>query len=347
MRPGRSASGGVVRGVLGAFPFGVRGAVTLWAVLLLAGFPGVLAMGRCDAADPVDLATESIRVTVAPDRGGSLLALAVRRGDAWLELMPDGRAAGARPSSWLMLPYSNRIRDGRFTFRGETHQLRNAKNHAIHGDVRNRPWTVAEQGTARIVLAFDSHEAPDFDWPWPIRARVEIAIEGDALVQRLALENRGDTPMPAGFGWHPYFRRVVSREGEPVELAFRATGRYPDSEPDGLPDGQAIPLPPELDYSSRKAVPADGLDACFAGFDGKAELAWPESRVRLLFECTPNVTHLICFAPADRPVIAVEPAANASDGVNLRAAGLEGTGVIELAPGESLDAAFTLRVLAE
>ncbi len=324
-----------------------RAGIVLVCVLLLVGGTTPMANRRCDAADPVDLATESLRVTVAPDRGGSLLTLAVRRGDSWIELMPDGRVAGARPSSWLMLPYSNRIRDGRFSFQGTAHQLRSAKNHAIHGDVRNRPWRVTEREPARLVLEFDSHEAADFDWPWPIRARVGIAIEGDALVQRLSFENRGDTPMPAGFGWHPYFRRFLSREGEPVELAFSATGRYPDAEPDGLPDGPAVPLPPELDFSARRAVPSSGLDACFAGFGGRAELAWPESRVRLLFACTPNVTHLVCFAPADRPVIAVEPVANASDGVNLLAAGHEGTGVIELAPKESLDAAFTLRILAE
>lgn len=321
---------------------GTRAVVTLVASLAIGVGPVV---GR--AADPVDLAAGSLRVTVTPDRGGSLLAFGVRRDGGWLELMPDGRAAGARPSSWLMLPYSNRIRDGRFTFRGESHQLRSAKNHAIHGDVRNRPWRVTEQEPARIVLTFESARFPDFDWPWPIRARAEIAIEGDTLVQRLVLENLGETPMPAGFGWHPYFRRFLSREGEPVELAFSASGRYPDAEPDGLPDGPAVPLPPELDFSTRRPLRPDGLDACFAGFGGTAELAWPESRVRLLFACTPNVTHLVCFAPADRPVIAVEPAANASDGVNLLAAGHEGTGVVELAPGESLDAGFTLRVSAE
>ena len=108
------------------------------------------------------------------------------------------------------------------------------------------------------------------------------------------------------------------------------------------PRGEPHPQPAIAEFRTYRAA-ADGLDACFAGFGGSAELAWPESGVRLLFECTPNVTHLVCYAPADRPVIAVEPAANANDGVNLLAAGEPDSGVIELAPGATLEASFTLR----
>lgn len=299
------------------------------------------------AADPIVLDSGVVSVTVAPDRGGSLLGLRLRRGNDSIDLLPDASAPGARPSSWLMLPYSNRIRDGRFSFQGVEHRLRSVKNHAIHGDVRNRAWQVVERTPTRVVLSFDSLETADFDWPWPIRARARIEVDGSTLVQALTLENQGATTMPAGFGWHPYFRRFLTREGEPVELAFRAAGVHPDTNADGLPDGPTEPLSDRLDFSTRKPVAADGLDACFAGFDGRAELAWPESRVRLLFECTPNVTHLVCFAPADRPVIAVEPAANANDGVNLLAAGASDSGIVELAPGAALEASFTLRVTAD
>lgn len=313
---------------------------------ILAAILAVVALGaprRTSASDPVTLDSGSMRVTVTPERGGSLLAIAVRRGDSWIDLLADAKAPGARPSSWLMLPYSNRIRDGRFSFGGREYRLANPGNHAIHGDVRNRPWRVRERTPTGLVLDFDSRVVPDFNWPWPIRVRAEIRVGGDALVQSIALENLGETPMPAGFGWHPYFRRSLTREGEPVELAFRATGIHPDTNADGLPDGPTVPLPERLDHSVRKPVAADGLDACFAGFGGSAELAWPESGVRLLFECTPNITHLVCYAPADRPVIAVEPAANANDGVNLLAAGEPDSGVIELAPGATLEASFTLR----
>ena len=315
------------------------------------------AVAVAEEADPVEIQSDRFRVAVTPVKGGSILAMAVKRNGEWIDVTPDARRPETqmRAASWLMLPYSNRIRDGKFTFEGREYTLANAKNHAIHGDVRNRPWKVVERTPQRLVLEFDSATVADFNWPWPILARVEIEVEGDQLVQRLKLENRGDTTMPAGFGWHPYFRRWLSRDGEPVELQFRVTRIHPDgsadglpsSNADGLPDGPSLPLPAELDFSKSRPLGDLRLDACFGGFDGRAEIGWPESGVRLFMECSPNVTHLVCFAPADRPLVAVEPVANATDGVNLLATGAEHSGVIPLPAGETLDASFTIRAVVD
>jgi len=315
------------------------------------------AVAVAEEADPVEIQSDRFRVAVTPAKGGSILAMAVKRNGEWIDVTPDARRPETqmRAASWLMLPYSNRIRDGKFTFEGREYTLANAKNHAIHGDVRNRLWKVVERTPQRLVLEFESATVADFNWPWPILARVEIEVEGDQLVQRLKLENRGDTTMPAGFGWHPYFRRWLSRDGEPVELQFRVTRIHPDgsadglpsSNADGLPDGPSLPLPAELDFSKSRPLGDLRLDACFGGFDGRAEIGWPESGVRLLMECSPNVTHLVCFAPADRPLVAVEPVANATDGVNLLATGAEHSGVIPLPAGKALDASFTIRAVVD
>lgn len=277
-----------------------------------------------------------------PERGGGLLALAVHRGGQWIDLAPDGRLPenGMRQASWLMLPYSNRIRDGRFVFGGRTHQLANGGSHAIHGDVRRRPWEMVERGPDRLRLRFDSAAYPDFNWPWPIEATVEIRLEGDAFVQSLSVMNRGTTPMPLGFGWHPYYRRWLTRDGEPVLLGFTATRVHPDANHDGLPDGPPVPVPAELDFSVPRRLDERLIDSCFAGFAGRATIEWPESGVRLRYACSPNVTHLVCYAPTDRPVFAVEPAANANDGVNRLAAGERDHGVLVLEPGDGLEATF-------
>ena len=241
-----------------------------------------------------------------------------------------------------MLPYSNRIRDGRFVYDGRENQLTGAKNHAIHGDVRARPWTIVEQTPSSLVLSFDSAEFPDFNWPWPVRATVGIRLSGDQVEQTLRLENLGETTMPAGFGWHPYYRRWLTRDGEPVVLGFTAPRIHPDTDADGLPDGPPEPVPADLDFSTPRELGSGRIDACFAGFNGRATIQWPESGVTLTYACSPNVTHLICFGPEDRPVLAIEPAANANDGVNRLAAGEADSGVIPLAAGGVLEASFTI-----
>ncbi len=310
--------------------------------LVAAHLVAVGGVAAADGPETLELSSDCWRAVFQPGRGGSLLALAVRRGGEWIDVVPDARRPenGMRPSSWLMLPYSNRIRDGRFSFGGRDHQLASAKNHAIHGDVRNRPWRVVEQGADRLVLALDSTDFADFNWPWPIRAEARIRVEGDSLVQSLVLENRGETPMPAGFGWHPYYRRWLTREGEPVLLGFAATAVHPDANHDGLPDGPPVPVPAELDFTVPRALDGRGIDTCFAGFDGRAVIEWPESGVRLRYECSPNVSHLVCYAPVDRPVVAVEPAANANDGVNRLAVGEPDHGVIVIPAGGRVEASF-------
>jgi len=328
---------------------GIACGVILGMITSCAPPAAVAAPDNPNPVDPVELHSDRFRVSVTPARGGSILAMAVKKNGEWVNVTPDARLPETqmRAASWLMLPYSNRIRDGKFTFEGREHVLANAKNHAIHGDVRNRPWKVVDQTPNRLVLEFDSATVADFNWPWPILARVEIEVEGDRLVQRLKLENRGDTTMPAGFGWHPYFRRWISRDGEPVELKFHVTRLHPDDNADGLPDGPSVPLPAELDFSESRPLGDLRLDSCFGGFDGRAEIGWPESGVRLFMECSPNVTHLVCFAPADRPLVAVEPVANASDGVNLLATGAEHSGVIPLPAGQTLEASFTIRAAVD
>jgi len=310
------------------------------AVIVLGAVCLLTPRGAAEEVAPIELRSERLRVVISPARGGSLLAMAVRRGEEWLDLMPD---PGSRGSSWLMLPYSNRIRDGRFVFEGREHQLASAKNHAIHGDVRTRPWKVVEQTPSSLVLVFDSAEVTDFNWPWPVHATVGITLRGDQIEQTVRLENRGETTMPAGFGWHPYYRRWLTRDGEPVVLQFTAPRIHPDPDADGLPDGPSEPVPEDLDFSTPRELGSQRIDACFAGFDGQATIQWPESGVTLTYACSPNVTHLVCFGPEDRPVLAIEPAANANDGVNRLAAGEADSGVIAMAAGDALEASFTIR----
>src|SRR5947209_7978974 len=47
-------------------------------------------------------------------------------------------------ASYLLIPWSNRVKDGRFAFRGREHRLRvNAPDGtAIHGTARDYPWQV-------------------------------------------------------------------------------------------------------------------------------------------------------------------------------------------------------------
>ncbi len=297
--------------------------------------------------EEIELSNERLRLVATPD-GAGILAFKVRRGSGWVDVYPDA----ARPefkmhhASWMMVPYSNRIENGVFTFEGREHRLRDGKAHSIHGDVRARPWTVAERGPARLRLTLRSADFADFNWPWPIDVEAAIELDGPAFTQTLRIVNRGATSMPAGFGWHPYYLRALTRPGEPVLLQAKCAGVHPDANGDCIPDGPMEPLTPNLDYSSPKQVPTDRrYDTCLGGYDGKGGVEWPESGVKLAFECSPNVTHFVYYNPIDRPFFAAEPAANANNGVNLLARGWKTHGVLVLPAGEALDTRFVTRLV--
>lgn len=296
---------------------------------------------------PITLENESLRAVLAPESGASLLAFHGRKGTNWLPLTPDARESSCdlKCASFLMVPYSNRIENGTFTFAGERYQLERGDQHAIHGDVRTRSWKVDEQTGARLCCVFDSAEHEQINWPWPFAVRAEYALEERTFTSRLSLRNSGDSAMPAGFGWHPYFSRTLTAPGEPVHLCFQVEAAYPDANGNRIPSGPPGPLAPHQDFSvERPLTPDHFLDTCCRGYDGQGYIAWPHSNARLRFVCSPACTHLVLYNPAGKPYFAAEPVTNANDGVNLLARGDAGCGTAVLEPGESLEAHFSLHL---
>jgi aldose 1-epimerase len=294
----------------------------------------------------ITLENENLRVTLDPDRGTSIKAFYAHVGDTWLPLMPDVRPKGSRlpAASFLMIPYSNRIENGAFTFGGQSYQLAYGERHAIHGDVHSRGWEVLSQMATRIICAFRSADHESVNWPWPFDAQAEYSLTEHVFSSRLALWNRGETAMPAGLGWHPYFSRTLTHQGEVVHLCFQVAGVYPDANDNRIPSGPAQPLSPDQDFGTEKPLDPDRfLDVCLQGYNGNGYIAWPESGVRLSFDCSPECQHLVLYNP-QFPIFAVEPVTNANNGVNLYAAGWPRSGVVSLAPGECLTARFDLQV---
>lgn len=294
----------------------------------------------------VTLENSQLRLVVDPQQGVNVLAFFVQRAQGWLPVMPDvhGGNSDLKASSFVLIPYSNRIEGGRFTFQGQTYQLANGERHASHGDVRGRAWQVDSVTATAIHCSFDSRTYADANWPWPFTATLDYALQENTLFARLTVTNHGTSAMPAGLGWHPYYNRTLSRAGEPVLLHFQVQSVYPDANDNRIPSGPAQPLAPNQDFAvERELTPENFIDACFYGYVGNGSITWPESQVKLVYTCSPNCTHLILFNPA-KPYFAAEPVTNANNGVNLYAQGDPTSGIRVLAPGETLDATFAINV---
>jgi len=295
----------------------------------------------------VSLENSLLRAVFAPDAGVSVLAFSVAGQGQWLPVMPDVQSAGCelKYASFLMLPYSNRIEDGRFIFDGRDYQLERGDEHAIHGDVRARAWIVVESTRKRLCCGFDSSEHEALNWPWPFEAQIEYELGDASLCSRVSLTNRAESSMPAGFGWHPYFSRQLSPDDDEVRLQVKADGAYPDADDTRIPSGPPQALAPNQEFEvERTLAPGNFLDACCTGYDGNGHIFWPGTGVSVHFSCSPECTHVVLYNPGGVPHFAVEPVTNANNGVNLLARGWADAGTVVLRPGEVLEARFDLRV---
>lgn len=299
------------------------------------------------------------RLWCNPDTGVEWLAAEVQHRQQWHAVVPDcretvpteslldGLPAGQtsdKPlpaASFHMLPYSNRIRDGRFTFNQETVQLQHGDTHAIHGALRKLPWRILSNDSSSVHCTISSSDHPDLNWPWAIDAEIIHRIDGATLSSTLRLTNRDIRDMPAGFGWHPYFVRNVA--GAAPVLTLPVDGVFPDEAGDCLPDGAAIDLPDTLDFREQRALdPNQRIDCCLSGLKGTCVIDWQDAGIRLNMSADDICRYLILYNP-DMPHFAVEPVTNANDAFNLTSQGIE-AGTQVLAPGKTLEATMALQL---
>ena len=291
----------------------------------------------------VELQAGSTRLAVAPEIGGSITRYATERAGRTLEWMrPASAAALAERSaggtaSFPLVPFSNRIRDARFRFRGREVQL--ARNfppepHAIHGHGWRAPWAVVDRGEARLTVEY---RHPAGDWPWAYVAQQTFDLGDERLRVRFAVTNEAADPMPVGFGLHPYFVRT------PRALVRAAVGPMWEADENVMPL-RIVPPPPQLLLRGAGLNPdATALDNNFTRFGGRAVIEWPEWGARLRIDADPVYACLVVYTPAGRDFFCVEPATNCIDGFNLADDGRTDTGLIVLDPGDTAagDVTFT------
>ena len=278
----------------------------------------------------IQLERGPLAVALVPEIGGAMARMTfrgtdlLRRGTHGLLDHGNVRAAACFP----LVPFSGRIADGRFTFAGETYQLEPnfpPEPHAIHGQGWMLPWSVRHQTEEWAELDL-RHRIPGT--PFAYEARQTFNLDEAQLTVEVQVINRGEGPMPAGIGLHPYFVRSPG-----VSLQARLRHMW-------LTDKRKIPrerveLPGHLDFSEPHPVSDIHLDNGFDGWDGHAQVVWPETGRRITLEADPVFDRAVIYVPDDRDFFCFEPASHANNGFNMLDQE-DRAGVRILEPGEAL-----------
>jgi aldose 1-epimerase len=253
-----------------------------------------------------------LAVDLAPSAGGSIVRFTVD--ESTDVLRPASAAAiasgqGNNASCYPLVPFSNRIANGRLAINGTEIFLEPnwpGVPHPMHGDGWARSWGVERHDahSAELVYAHDGRDG----WPFRYRAGQSFRLEGDRLVVGMSIENLEDRAVPAGLGLHPFFTRDSD-----TELACRVEGVW-RADAEVLPVDR-IAVPPEWDFAVSRPLDSVVLDNCFDGWDGRAMIRWPRLALGLVLEATEPFRHLVIYVPKGRPFFCVEPVSHANGAV--------------------------------
>jgi aldose 1-epimerase len=193
--------------------------------------------------EPREVALESGDAHLVVDlRGGGLRALGT--GDR--ELL-EGYAAGAVPSGrrgHVLLPWPNRIRDGKWTWEGKALQLDIASTSrptAIHGLVSWQRWEVLDSAADRVTVGTVVEARSGY--PFRLAVAIDYLLTPDRMESTVRVRNAGDERAPFGVGLHPYLAVGSTQDGDLGQAELQLPARtLLVVDGDGLPTGERRPF---------------------------------------------------------------------------------------------------------
>ncbi|MXU64405.1 aldose 1-epimerase [Oceanomicrobium pacificus] len=251
----------------------------------------------------LELEDDRSKVALAPELGGAVAGMWAKTGGQAVPVLRSlAGAASFDLASNVLVPFSNRIGGGAFTFEGRTYDVApNLEGEAcpIHGDGFQRGWQVVQTSAAHAVLVLDKGDIG----PWRYSARLDYRLSHGALSASLAVTNTGER-LPFGGGFHPWLPRY-----QDTRLAFEAKTvwlqdvRY-------LPT-EEVPAAGDWDYAQGRALPEGLINNAFCAWSGSACVEQPALGIDVaitspldtaIVYSPSSAADFFCFEPVSHPV---------------------------------------------
>jgi len=213
-------------------------------------------------------------VTLAPGRGG----MATRMRGAGREVFYLDRAtlldpaANVRGGNPVLFPSPGKLAGDAWRWGGRSGVMKQ------HGFARTLPWRVVATGTdgaARATLRLEASPATRAQFPWETAIELAYSLRESTLRIDIRVENRDETPMPFGVGFHPYFL-VPQADKARARIPSAATRAFDNAAKREVPFGGFDLTRPEVDlhlvdHGEPRAVLALG-DGSGITLSGSAEM---------------------------------------------------------------------------
>ena len=245
----------------------------------------------------------------------------------------------------VLVPWPNRIREGRWMLDGKPQQLDLTDpgyKQATHGLLRNTAYRLAAQSSDTITLV--APVFPQHGYPFLLHTSVTYQISEDGLEVTHAIENLSDAPAPVAVGAHPYFR-IGDVPTADLTLTVPAATRF-ELDDTLLPIAEH-PVDGDFDLRGGRrlgdvdlnvtlgALPDGPNSSVLTAPDGRSLEVWHDEKFRYVQVYTPRNFPLLTGGTG--LAVAIEPMTAAPDAFNL------GLGLQWVEPGATFTARWGIR----
>ena len=237
----------------------------------------------------------------------------------------------------FLAPFPNRISDGKYEFKGKTHQLKKneiARGHAIHGLIIKKEFKKIKEVLSELSskVIFLTKIKPDEFQGYPFHLQIEISFElfEKKLVINVIAINIGENDAPYGVGWHPYLK--VGKKVDYCQFTIPAKSILEvDTIKELIPTGNML----ANDFGvNKKEINETTFDTCFTDLGSNSVLF---ENIELFMDKSMKFVQV--YTPDNRESIAVEPMSCAPDAFNNQ------MGIITLKPGSRVGHEFGIRIV--
>ena len=248
----------------------------------------------------------------------------------------------------VLIPFPGRIRDGRYTFAGETYQLDlNDKDgpNAIHGFLRLVPWEIRTQSVDSVTFEVALNAGDHPGYPFSLHVSLTYSLTQTGLTCRFTIDNTGVQAAPVAAGFHPYFTVGLDFiDADTLQVPMEATLEFADL----LPTGQTLPVAnTPYDFRQPRPIGETVFNTCFLNplrdADGllRLRLADPQDKNALTIWMDQAFDYVVLYSGDPLPethrrrALAIEPMTCGSDAFNYPEWGL-----VSLPPGQSFSGSW-------
>lgn len=250
---------------------------------------------------------------IDPDRGGLVTDFYAGRPIFYMDessyTVPSRYVRGGNP---VLFPSVGKLTDDCFYLYGKPHTI------PIHGLVRNAAWQIADRQTqecARLDVFLENTQAMLAQYPFPFSLRFSYCLNGSSLTIHQAYKNTGERPMPAAFGFHPYFL-LSNKQTARLEIS---ASQYLD-----MQTGLTCPYSGEIRLNQ-----PEELGWLFLNVTAPQAILHDDAgSVKIAFQAP--FRHLLVWTLPNAPFVCIEPWTAKPDALNTK------EDLVCIAPGESL-----------